>query len=92
MQIEISPEIEQIARNAVATGRYESVEAFIAAAVQEGVQIVQTAGTEQMGSVSVTPNELPDAEWDQRFEEFLSSRRPTNPDFDGCRDSIYPVR
>ena len=88
MQIELPPEIEQIALNAVAAGRYETVADFIAAAVKD----VQDSEVECLPASSVGPEELSDVEWNQLFDQFLKSRRPTNPNFDDSRESMYPVR
>jgi len=87
MGINLPPEIESIAIRAAQQRGYSDVAEFIAEAVRG-------ASGDSMSEMPPAPAEssasgLSYSQWRERFDEFLASRRPANPNFDDSRESIY---
>ena len=83
MNIELTPEIQQIANAAVASGGYDSVADFIAAAVREKRADILVADHH-----STTPA----SEWSKQLHAFAARHKPTGHPVDDSREAIYPDR
>ena len=84
MSTNISPENEQVLKDAVSSGQFGSVEE----ALSEALRIFRAQTTNGAGGVM-----LPLDEWQDRFKEHLASTPVTQTVFvDDSRESIYEGR
>ncbi len=91
MQVTLPPEIEAIAQQAVRNNGYENITDFIAEAVRQSA-LGESLKQGQEKSESTPAHKLPYLEWKKQFNDFLASRKTTNPNFDDSRESMYPDR
>ncbi len=82
MQVEIPADIEQIAKQAMMTGGYDSVADYIAAIVREnGVPSATPAGASSPSNAD---------EWINELKAIATTHAPTGHPVDDSRESIYP--
>ena len=88
MQVTLPPEIEAIALQAARESGYDNIADFVAAAIRLSALGDSLNRGQEVGK-NTPAYKLPYPEWKKRFEEFLASRKATNPNFDDSRDSMY---
>ncbi len=84
MQVEIPADIEQIAKQAVMMGAYDSVADYIAAMVREN-GLPKHAPVEPVSPASAD-------EWINELKAIATSHAATGYPVDDSRESIYPDR
>ena len=83
MQINL-PDNLGITLKAVGAG-FADVESYLQHLIETDVGVTEIEGADAVNEPSYEA-------WRYRFDSFLASLKPGNPNFDDSRESIYPVR
>ena len=88
MHVTLPPDIEALAQQAARDSGYDNVADFVVEVVRQSA-LGESLKREQGKSEETPAYKLPYPEWKNRFDEFLASRKSTNPNFDDSRESMY---